>query len=45
MWKDAPCVKLVEVGCIMPPLGLDGVVVKGVVSDAAPLGTIFRGVL
>jgi C4-dicarboxylate transporter DctM subunit len=36
-------VKLLEIGLLTPPVGLNVYVVKGVVGDAVPLGTIFRG--
>jgi TRAP-type C4-dicarboxylate transport system permease large subunit len=37
--------KLLEIGMITPPVGLNVFVLKGVVGDSISLGTIFRGVM
>jgi tripartite ATP-independent transporter DctM subunit len=43
IWIGVIVVKLLEIGLLTPPVGLNVYVVKGVVGDAVPLGTIFRG--
>jgi C4-dicarboxylate transporter DctM subunit len=43
IWIGVLVVKLLEIGLLTPPVGLNVYVVKGVVGDAVPLGTIFRG--
>lgn len=45
IWIGVICVKLVEMGCITPPVGLNVFVVKGVVGDRVPLEVIFKGIL
>ena len=37
-------VKFLEIGLITPPVGLNVYVLKGVVGDAVPLETIFKGI-
>ena len=44
IWAGVLIVKLLEIGMLTPPVGLNVYVVKGVVGDTIPLGTIFRGV-
>lgn len=43
IWIGVIVVKLIEIGLLTPPVGLNAYVVKGVVGDAVPLSTIFRG--
>lgn len=43
IWMGIMVIKFVEIGLITPPVGLNAFVVKGVVGDQVPLGTIFRG--
>lgn len=43
VWMGIMVIKFVEIGLITPPVGLNAFVVKGVVGDRVPLGTIFRG--
>jgi len=43
IWIGVLVVKLIEIGLLTPPVGLNAYVVKGVVGDAVPLTTIFRG--
>lgn len=45
IWIGVLVVKLIEIGLLTPPVGLNAYVVKGVVGDAIPLSTIFRGLL
>lgn len=45
IWIGVLVVKLIEIGLLTPPVGLNAYVVKGVVGDAVPLSTIFRGLL
>lgn len=44
IWLGVLVVKYLEIGVLTPPVGLNVYVVKGVVGDAVPLGTIFLGV-
>ncbi|MEE3100175.1 MAG: TRAP transporter large permease subunit, partial [Pseudomonadota bacterium] len=44
IWLGVIVVKLIEIGLLTPPVGLNVYVVKGVVGDQVPLGAIFRGV-
>ncbi|MPY76141.1 MAG: TRAP transporter large permease subunit [Alphaproteobacteria bacterium] len=44
IWLGVLVVKYLEIGVLTPPVGLNVYVVKGVVGDAVPLGTVFRGV-
>lgn len=44
VWFGIIVVKYIEIGMITPPLGMNVFVVKSVVGDEVPLGTIFRGV-
>jgi TRAP-type C4-dicarboxylate transport system permease large subunit len=43
VWLGVLVVKYVEIGLLTPPVGFQVYVVKGVVGDAIPLNTIFRG--
>jgi len=43
IWIGVLVVKLIEIGLLTPPVGLNAYVVKGVVGDQVPLTTIFRG--
>lgn len=43
VWIGVIVVKYIEIGLLTPPIGLNAYVVKGVVGDAVPLTTIFRG--
>lgn len=44
IWFGVLLAKFLEIGMITPPVGLNVFVIKGVVGDLAPTGTIFRGV-
>ncbi len=37
-------VKMIEIGLLTPPVGLNVYVVKGVAGDSVPLATVFKGV-
>ncbi len=43
VWLGVLIVKYIEIGLLTPPVGFQVYVVKGVVGDAIPLQTIFRG--
>lgn len=43
VWMGIMVVKFIEIGLITPPVGLNAFVVKGIVGDSIPLGTIFKG--
>jgi len=43
IWIGVLVVKLIEIGLLTPPIGLNAYVVKGVVGNQVPLTTIFRG--
>lgn len=45
IWFGVIMVKLLEIGLITPPVGLNVYVLKGVVGDTVPLETIFKGIL
>jgi TRAP-type mannitol/chloroaromatic compound transport system permease large subunit len=45
IWIGVLVVKLIEIGLLTPPVGLNAYVVKGVVGDAVALSTIFRGLM
>jgi len=45
IWIGVIVVKMIEIGLLTPPVGLNAYVVKGVVGDAVPLTTIFRGLM
>jgi len=45
VWFGVIMVKFLEIGLITPPVGLNVYVLKGVVGDAVPLETIFKGIL
>jgi len=44
LWFGVALVKLLEIGMITPPMGMNVFVIKGVVGNIASLTTIFRGV-
>ncbi len=44
LWFGIMLAKVLEVGMLTPPIGLNVFVIKGVVGDRVNLGTIFRGV-
>jgi tripartite ATP-independent transporter DctM subunit len=44
LWFGVVLVKLLEIGMITPPMGMNVFVIKGVVGNIASLTTIFRGV-
>ncbi|MFG1463377.1 TRAP transporter large permease [Xanthobacter sp. DSM 24535] len=43
IWFGVVLTKLLEIGMITPPVGLNVFVIKGVVGDLAPTSAIFRG--
>ncbi|MCC5810530.1 MAG: TRAP transporter large permease [Ectothiorhodospiraceae bacterium] len=45
IWIGVIVVKLIEVSLLTPPVGMNVYVVKSVVGDKVPLGTIFKGLL
>ncbi|RJF98643.1 TRAP transporter large permease [Noviherbaspirillum saxi] len=45
VWLGVVVVKLILLGLMHPPIGIQAFVVKGVVRDSVPLTTIFRGLL
>jgi tripartite ATP-independent transporter DctM subunit len=45
VWFGVLLGKLLEIGMITPPVGLNVFVLKSVVGDAIPIGTIFRGIV
>lgn len=44
VWFGVIMVKFLEIGLITPPVGLNVYILKGVVGDAVPLETIFKGI-
>ena len=44
VWFGIIMIKYLEIGLITPPVGLNVYVIKGVVGDAVPLETIFKGI-
>jgi tripartite ATP-independent transporter DctM subunit len=44
-WLGVVVLKLIALGLIHPPIGIQAFIVKGVVGDEVPLTTIFRGLL
>ena len=44
IWIGVLVVKLVEIGLMTPPVGLNVYVVKGVMGSSVTLGELFRGV-
>ena len=44
IWLGVLVIKFLEIGLMTPPVGFNVYIVKSVVGDAIPLGTIFRGV-
>ena len=44
VWFGIIMIKYLEIGLLTPPVGLNVYVIKGVVGDAIPLETIFKGV-
>lgn len=45
IWVGVIVVKMIEIGLLTPPVGLNVYVVKNVAGDSVPLQTVFRGVL
>jgi TRAP-type C4-dicarboxylate transport system permease large subunit len=45
IWMGVIVVKFIEISLITPRVGLNAFVVRGVVGDKVPLGTIFRGLV
>jgi tripartite ATP-independent transporter DctM subunit len=45
LWFGVFLGKLLEIGMITPPVGLNVFVLKSVVGDRVPIGTIFRGIV
>ena len=45
IWFGIIVIKLLEIGLVTPPVGLNVFVIKGALGDLVPLQTIFRGVL
>ncbi len=45
VWFGVIMVKFLEIGLITPPVGLNVYILKGVVGDAIPLETIFKGIM
>ena len=45
LWFGVLLTKLLEVGMITPPIGMNVFVINSVVGRLASLGTVFRGVL
>ncbi|MEJ8574191.1 TRAP transporter large permease subunit [Microbaculum marinum] len=43
IWFGVICVKLLEIGLVTPPVGLNVYVIKGALGDRVSLGQIFRG--
>ncbi|WP_118132895.1 TRAP transporter large permease [Oceanicella sp. SM1341] len=43
IWVGVLVVKMIEVGLLTPPVGMNAFVVKNIVGDAVELNTIFRG--
>lgn len=45
IWVGVLVVKFIEISLITPPVGLNAFVVRGVVGDVVPIGTIFKGLV
>lgn len=45
IWVGVIVVKFIEISLITPPVGLNAFVIKGVVGNAIPLSTIFKGLV
>lgn len=45
IWYGVLMIKLLEIGLITPPVGLNVFVIKGIVGDAIATETIFKGIL
>ncbi|MFQ5829276.1 MAG: TRAP transporter large permease [Candidatus Methylomirabilia bacterium] len=45
IWFGVIMVKYLEIGLITPPVGLNVYILKGVVGDAVPLESIFKGIV
>ena len=45
IWYGVLMTKLLEIGLITPPVGLNVFVIKGIVGDLMSTGTIFKGIL
>jgi len=44
VWFGIVTIKLLEIGLVTPPVGLNAYVIKGTLGDRVPLHTIFRGI-
>lgn len=44
IWIGVICLKMMEIGAVTPPVGLNVYVLKGVVGDEVPINTIFKGI-
>ncbi len=44
IWIGVIVVKMIEIGLLTPPVGLNVYVLKGVAGDTVPLATVFKGV-
>ncbi|MGA1066885.1 MAG: TRAP transporter large permease subunit, partial [Alphaproteobacteria bacterium] len=44
IWFGIILIKLLEIGLVSPPVGLNVYVIKGAVGNSVPLQTIFKGV-
>ena len=44
IWFGVVVVKLLEMGLVTPPIGINVFVIKSIVEDKVPLETIFRGI-
>lgn len=45
IWFGILIIKLLEIGLVTPPVGLNVFIIKGALGDLVPLNTIFKGVL
>ena len=45
IWFGVFLTKLLEIGMVTPPVGMNVFVIKGVVGNLVPLSSIFRGIL
>jgi TRAP-type mannitol/chloroaromatic compound transport system permease large subunit len=43
IWFGIIVIKLLEIGLITPPIGLNVYMIKGALGDTVTLGTVFRG--
>ena len=44
IWFGIILIKLLEIGLVSPPVGLNVYVIKGAVGNSVPIQTIFKGV-